>query len=98
MNKERKCPSCDHWNKGDSTHCEKCNSLLDKNEILREEREKIYGKPKPEKPGWLENYLEKTKDTTNPFVKVARVTLNVGWITYMAFITFIVWFTVGFSG
>jgi hypothetical protein len=98
MVKERKCPSCNHWNKGVSTHCEKCYSLLDKNEILREEREKIYGKPKLEKPGWLENYLEKTKDTTNPFVKVARFALNVGWIIYMAFITFIVWLAVGFSG
>ena len=98
MIKERKCPSCNHWNKGDFTHCENCNSLLDKNEILRKEREKIYGKPKLEKPGWLENYLEKTKDTTNPFVKVARFTLNVGWIIYMAFITFIVWLAVGFSG
>lgn len=98
MSKQKKCPSCSHWNDGEAVNCVKCHSLLDKNEILREEREKIYGKPKVEKPSWLENYLEKTKDTQNPFVKILRISLNIGWISYMAIITFIVWFTVGFSG
>lgn len=98
MSKQKKCPSCNHWNQGESLNCESCHSLLDKNEILREEREKIYGKPKVEKPSWLENYLERTKDSTNPFVKFARISLNVGWISYMTIISFIVWFTVGFSG
>jgi hypothetical protein len=71
---------------------------MDKNEILKEERENIYGKPKIEKPGWLDNYLEKTKDTTNPFVKVARTCLTVGWVMYMGILSFIIWFAVGFSG
>jgi len=98
MNKEKKCPTCNHWNKGDVMNCSQCNSLLDKNEILKVEREKVYGKPKIEKPGWLDNYLERTKDTTNPFVKIARTALSVGWIMYMGILSFIIWFAVGFSG
>jgi hypothetical protein len=98
MAKQKKCPSCNHWNSGEKANCEKCNSLLDKNVILKEEREKIHGKPKIEKPGWLDSYLEKTKDTTNPFVKVVRTCLTVGWVMYMGILSAIIWFAVGFSG
>jgi hypothetical protein len=98
MIKEKKCPSCFHWNMGDALNCVKCNSLLDKNEILREEREKINGKPRIEKPGWLDNYLEKTQYTTNPFVKIARNALTIGWIMYMGILSFIVWFAVTLAG
>lgn len=98
MEKQKKCPACGYWNTGDIISCEKCHSSLDKNEILKQDREKIFGKPKVEKPSWLENYLERTKDSTNPFVRFAHVSLKIGWITYMAILTFIIWFAVGFSG
>jgi len=98
MVKEKKCPSCSHWNAGEKIRCDQCHSWLDKNEILKEEREKIYGKPKIQKPGWLENYMERTRDSTNIFVRFIRTSLTIGWITYMAILTFIIWFAVGFSG
>lgn len=98
MEKEKKCPSCGHWNKGDLSKCGECHSHLDKNVILKEEREKKFGKPKVEKPSWLENYLRRTENTTNPLVKIGRFFVLARWFTYMGILTFIIWFAVGFSG
>lgn len=98
MQKQIKCPACAHWNIGEHINCEKCNSPLDKNIILKEEREKKFGKPKVEKPTWLENYLIRTEGTKNPFTKLGRFFVLAGWFTYMGILTFIIWFAVGFSG
>lgn len=94
-----KCPHCENWVEKVSSSCPSCHSLLDRNEILHEQR-KAEGliKIKDRKPGVIDKWIERTADTKNPFLKVVRYLVMMLWFTYLGLLAFVIWFVTMLAG
>ena len=87
-----KCPACSEWVSSDSNYCSKCNSLLDRNELLKKEREQISGPVKVKPKSRVDLFIERTAESQNPFVRVFRFFVQVLWFVYVSLIAFVIWF------
>lgn len=88
MSGSKKCPNCHQWsswNQQKTDRCEHCGALLATETIEREEkREK---KKKEEEDRWVFNIQPDDPPLTIFFKKIGKV----GYVIFMAIVSFIVW-------
>lgn len=89
---EKLCPTCKTWNvyKPEDKNCLNCGSLLDKNEIIYEEKKRKglippFPKPKP--------FLE-IKESYPLILKIVLYIIRPVYFTFMFIISAILWFVV----
>jgi hypothetical protein len=91
---QKKCPACGHWNEGDLKNCASCGGLMDKNELIKEERKKkgLYQEMKkhekmfevfPDDPVWLKI--------------IKHIVAPIYW-AFMAVLGFFMWFIATMAG
>ena len=85
---ERKCPHCQTWNKGTGAICSACGGLMDKNEVLHQER-KRKGLVMPKK---TESELFEIKPHYPWFYKVILHIIRPIFWGFMGIVSFVVWF------
>ena len=90
-NIQRKCPSCDTWNK-DEEYCTNCGQLLDPDKLRKEEKlEREKQKVLLRKPNELDHWLEKVEKSKNPFIWLIYRIVRTVWVVFAAIITFILY-------
>ncbi|MEZ4936573.1 MAG: hypothetical protein R2799_03175 [Crocinitomicaceae bacterium] len=94
--KEIKCRECSTWTNADLENCTNCGVSLKIEEIEREE--KRFQLFEDEKPSKFELWLERLKESENPFKLMLYSILKTFYVVYMAIIGFVVWSTLWFSG
>lgn len=92
MQNEKLCPNCQTWSTyvSDEKNCPNCGSLLDKNEIIFEEKKKQglippFPKPKP--------FME-IKESYPFLLKLVLHVIRPVYFTFMFIISAILWFVV----
>ncbi|MFM1932337.1 MAG: hypothetical protein RL226_1640 [Bacteroidota bacterium] len=93
----RKCLECGHWNDGGSSHCTQCSKLIDPVQLQQNRlEEKRLREQTP--PSWLDQLIDRTKQSKNPFVIAAVALLRAAWFVYWVVITFIIWLVAATPG
>ena len=87
-----KCPTCSEWVSSETKFCTFCNSLLDRNELLKQEREQINGPTIIKQKSRVDLFIERTAESDNPFVILFRFFVRVVWFVYVSLIAFVIWF------
>lgn len=88
---QRKCPACGAWNIGNVTHCTECGELIDPTMRIERDaasREKVrLSAPR----STLDQFIDRFKQSRNPFVKLAFAVLSALWFVYWVILSFILW-------
>jgi len=88
---ERKCTNCGTWNQ-QNDFCVQCDTPISPKEVQKiqvDNRAKIINKRPKSK---LDLFIEKVKNSTNPFVIILYKTVSFVWFIYMAILSFFLWF------
>lgn len=88
MKGSKKCPHChqwSEWNQDKTDRCEHCGALLAPEVVEREEKRDK--KKKEEEDGWVFN----VQPNDSPFKVLLKKVGKVGYVIFMAIVSFIVW-------
>ncbi|PHR50028.1 MAG: hypothetical protein COA32_02530 [Fluviicola sp.] len=95
--KQVRCPNCQKWS-SNTEACEFCGEVLnvEKREEIRQRKEG--GIKKPEPPGRLQQFLEYTRTSKNPLLRLLYfLTISI-WGIYVGFVVLIMYIAVAASG
>jgi len=88
---ERKCKKCGAWN-SQNDFCKECLAPISPKELEKiavKKRKAIKDKAPKSK---LDTFVEKVKNSNNPFVIILYKTVSFLWFIYMAILSFFLWF------
>lgn len=91
------CPNCKKWS-SNTEECEHCGEVLntEKREEIKKKKEGKIEKPEP--PGKLQKFLEYTRTSKNPFLKLLYfITISI-WTIYVGLVVLIMYIAVAASG
>ena len=94
---ERKCPNCGHWNK-DEDFCENCGSPISPKEVEKERAVAREKKLAVRKPNKVDIWLEKIKESKNPFVKFVYYVVGGVWFVIMSIMVAVLYLVAGTPG
>jgi hypothetical protein len=84
---QRKCPHCSTWNEGEQKTCISCDGLLDKNEVLWEERKRKGVLVSPKEHGEL---FEIKPHYPWIYKVILHIIRPIFWV-FMGIISFVAW-------
>lgn len=88
---QRKCQQCATWNIDNESQCKSCGSSLEPITRIKEEameRERVRSSiPR----GQLDRFIERFKNSRNPFVRVFFLILSALWFVYWVILSFVLW-------
>lgn len=88
---ERKCGSCGQWVIGQVDQCPHCGHTVNPHKRIEEEHVEREIKRQQVPKTWLDDLINKVKDSRNPFVKLVYYVLSAIWFVYWVILSFILW-------
>lgn len=97
MATERKCPSCNFWNK-DEDYCESCGTLLSP-KIIEEKREEVREEQRISKPPTkLDIFLSRWKNSKYVLLRIIYKVLYAIGVGFFAIASFFAWLAASPNG
>jgi hypothetical protein len=90
-NIQRKCPACGTWNTGEVTHCVACGELINPGMRIERDAKNRENQRMAAPRGKLDSFIDRFKQSRNPFVKLLFAVLSAIWFVYWVVLSFILW-------
>jgi hypothetical protein len=88
---QRKCQQCATWNINNESHCKSCGWALEPEIRIKEEAQARARVRSSAPRGKLDNFIERFKNSRNPFLRVFYLVLSALWFVYWVILSFILW-------